>query len=103
MLVNNKLIIVDRGISTYNICNERIEERSTASHNTIVVNSNNSSQVWGGFRVGKRAKVRILNDSKTELEAIHDGYKNLKIFHKRRWYVENDSILIEDSLSKKLF
>ena len=92
-------IIVDRGISTYNICADRIIERSTSSHNTIAINSLNSSEVWGGFRVGKRAKVNILNDSKDKIEAIHNGYKKLKVIHSRKWYFEDNSIIIVDELT----
>ena len=92
-------IIVDRGISTYNICADRIIERSTSSHNTVAINSLNSSEVWGGFRVGKRAKVKILNRSKTKLQAVHDGYSNHQIFHKRTWLIDNKSIMIEDELT----
>ena len=32
-------------------------ERSTSSHNTITIGDYEQTQVWGGFRVAKRAKI----------------------------------------------
>lgn len=63
--VGGKPFIVDTGISTYNKNNRRQYERSTAAHNCITVQDTylNSSEVWGGFRVGRRAKSTILDDN----------------------------------------
>lgn len=49
--------VVDTGISTYNKTARRQYERSTEAHNTVTIDGKNSSEVWGGFRVGKRARV----------------------------------------------
>src|SRR5690606_19561897 len=55
-----KPVIVDTGISTYEKNERRQLERSTASHNTVTINRDNSSNVWGGFRVAERAMVEVL-------------------------------------------
>ncbi|MFW1494674.1 heparinase II/III domain-containing protein, partial [Vibrio parahaemolyticus] len=60
---NGKQIIVDPGISTYTISERRNIERGTSSHNTLSINGYNQSDLWGGFRVGKRAQVKSLEDS----------------------------------------
>ncbi len=98
LYVNNKPIIVDTGTSTYNICQERDYQRSTKAHNTVTVNERNSSQVWSGFRVASRANVTIISDKHNYVSAIHNGYKNYKVLHKRSWYNKKDEIEIKDIL-----
>lgn len=71
-------VVVDPGISTYTISPRRDWERSTLAHNTVTVDGENSSQVWDGFRVGKRATVKILEDKDQALSAIHDGFGDQK-------------------------
>ena len=56
--VDGKPYVVDTGISTYNKTTRRQYERSTAAHNTVIVDGKDSSRVWGGFRVGRRSKVQ---------------------------------------------
>ena len=70
----DKDILVDTGISTYEKNSRRQEERSTVSHNTVSVDDKNSSDTWGGFRVGKRAEVQILNENDQYIKARHNGY-----------------------------
>ena len=69
-------IIVDTGVSTYEKNDMRLRERSTSSHN-CVVSGKNSSDVWSGFRVGKRATVNIGLDDDQKLTATHDGFGGL--------------------------
>lgn len=73
--IDGKPFVVDTGISTYEKNARRQYERGTMAHNCVVVDGKNSSEVWGGFRVGKRAKVTILEDSPTYVKAYHSGYK----------------------------
>src|SRR5690606_25473133 len=74
-------------------------ERSTEAHNTVVVNRKNQSQVWGGFRVAKRATTTIHVDQDGVYEASHDGYKKIGIRHKRKFVFEDNSFAIADELS----
>jgi uncharacterized heparinase superfamily protein len=73
-------VFVNSGISHYNLGLDRLKQRSTVSHNTVVVDDKNSSQVWHNFRVGNRAKIkkRIVNSDKDilHIEAEHDGYSS---------------------------
>ena len=98
LYIDNKPIIIDTGISTYEKNNQRQLERSTPAHNTVVVDGKNQSDVWGGFRVGKRAKIRVLNDKVYYLEAEHNGYK--PVVHSRSFDFIQSGIVISDVLSK---
>ena len=69
-------VIVDTGVSTYEKNDRRLLERSTSSHNCLILDSN-SSDVWSGFRVGKRANVIIGHDVNQKLTATHDGFGRL--------------------------
>ena len=92
----DKPLITEIGTSTYEKNDRRELERSTSAHNCIYVNSKNSSNVWGGFRVGKRAKVRLIEDSQYEKAAVHDGFKDYGLGIQRKIKQINDSFEIED-------
>ena len=90
--------IVDTGISTYNKNERRQYERSTIAHNTVSIGGKDSSEVWGGFRVGKRASVSINFDSENYISATHDGFGKSKL-HTRIFQLDKDSICITDKIS----
>jgi hypothetical protein len=93
----SKPVIVDTGISTYEKNNRRQLERSTCSHNTVQVRSNDSSEVWGGFRVARRAKIIFLQENSTKITARHDGYKHLGIIHERTFENADNCLIITDA------
>ena len=99
--VKDEPIFVDTGTSTYEIGTTREKERATDSHNTVSVNKKNSSEVWGGFRVGNRAKIVELNESNNQLLACHDGYKGLGVIHCRNWRWSEKKIVILDKVKCK--
>lgn len=72
--VDGKPFIIDKGISTYDKTSRRQYERSTAAHNCVVVNGQDSTEVWGGFRVGNRCKATIQRDTPTEITVMHNGF-----------------------------
>ena len=88
--------VVDTGISTYNKTARRQYERSTSAHNTVTVGNKDSSEVWGGFRMGKRAKVRVLSDTENEIMAEHDGFKGC--IHQRKFTINDDVFTINDKI-----
>ncbi|MFD2932693.1 heparinase II/III domain-containing protein [Spirosoma flavum] len=98
LYVDNFPLIVDNGLSTYQIGPRRELERSTSAHNTVAVNGCNSSEVWAGFRVGNRARVTVLTDTKTRLKAHHDGYYRFGVVHERAWFIEPTRFIIHDQL-----
>lgn len=99
-------IIVDTGTSRYGASPERLALRRTSAHNTLAVDGQDSSEVWSGFRVGRRAHVydavfAIGADCKWAFGARHDGYRYLpgRPWHRRDWVVDDNSINIVDSVT----
>lgn len=90
--------IVDSGISTYENDQLRQVQRSTHAHNTVVISNQNSSNVWGVFRVAQRARVTILEERNNLIVAEHDGYKKNKTLHNRSFILNDDSFIINDKL-----
>ena len=97
--VDGKPLLVDTAISTYEKNSRRDEERSTKAHNSVVVNCRNSSDVWGGFRVGRRASVNILFDREDVVSADHYGYKSIGAIHKRTWEFQEEQFCITDIIT----
>lgn len=90
-------LIVDTGTSTYQIGERRTFERSTGAHNTVVISGQNQSEIWGGFRVGRRAKLDILIDEPGRLMASHNGYeRKFGNTHKREFTFDNKNFSIID-------
>jgi hypothetical protein len=96
--IGGKQHIVDTGISTYEKNGSRQKERGTDSHNTVSINGLNSSDVWNGFRVGRRARVNLIIDDEEELVAEHDGYRDIGAIHRRRFVFRDYSVTIVDTI-----
>ena len=94
-------IIVDTGTSTYENNSRRFIERSTQSHNCIIVEDKNSSDVWSSFRVGKRANV-CLKKENPFIQAQSIGI-NSGLRLNRKWSITKDSVIIEDEYLPNLF
>ena len=92
--------IVDTGISTYEKGVRRQYERSTLAHNTVSIDGQDSSHVWGGFRVGKRARVTIEEDTPTRIIAHHNGFDSKKL-HQRTFSISDSGFSIEDKVIGK--
>lgn len=99
----DKPILVDPSISTYNISKRRSWERSSVAHNTITINDANQSEVWGGFRVAKRAKINIVSESQNAISAeIKYEIGNEKIIHKKEIRNGNPLSIIDSINSEKV-
>lgn len=98
-------VMVNSGTSCYGTGSERQRQRGTAAHNTLVIDGQDSSEVWGGFRVARRAQVHSLNiEEKASgfcVDASHDGYRRLsgRNLHRRRWLISDESLVIEDEVT----
>lgn len=94
--------IVNGGTSRYGLGPERQAERGTAAHSTVTVDGENSSEVWAGFRVARRAKPFDLKLAVSEGEVLvscaHDGYKRLsgRPVHRRTWCLRKGTLRVED-------
>ena len=89
-------IIVDTGVSTYEKDEIRSNERSSFSHNCVSLYNENLSDVWAGFRVGKRAVV----DSHSSCDFIQATCKANRVQITRNFQVVSDGLLIEDNIEK---
>jgi hypothetical protein len=96
--VNKQPVFVDTGCSTYEQGSVRLFERGTSAHNTVTVNNLDSSQVWASHRIGKRAKVTILEDKPDKIVAQHNGYLHVGKIHCRTFIQDNRSIRIIDEI-----
>lgn len=96
--IDGKPFIIDTGISTYDKNARRQYERETQAHNTVNIDGLSSSEVWGGFRVARRAAVTYLKEYRNSITACHNGFKQLGIEHQRIFHLNRDEILISDSL-----
>lgn len=96
---NGKQVVIDPGTSTYNISGQRNWERSTKSHNTISIDHFNQSDIWSGFRIGKRAKCNLLNADSNSIIASHSGYANLGFMHTRSFKKVNNQLELFDQVT----
>lgn len=101
-----KRIFVNSGTSCYGNSMERLLQRSTASHNTLMIDRKDSSEVWNGFRVARRAypsEMKVDNRGGDSLRLIcaHNGYQRLKgkPIHCREWVLNENSLAIRDRIS----
>jgi hypothetical protein len=99
--VNGTPVIVDTGVSTYEKNRRRQEERSTGSHNTVMAAGLEQSDMWGGFRVGRRARVFGIEEKNDRIQASHDGYKSLGCVTTRTWEGAPKKITITDRLQAR--
>lgn len=107
MSVGLQRVFVNSGTSEYGLGTERLRQRGTAAHNTVVIDGQDSSEVWGGFRVARRARARLrqVTEAPTAVTvaASHDGYYRLpgRNEHLRQWTLDEKSLHIEDWISGK--
>ncbi len=97
-------VVVNGGTSRYGVGPERLRERGTAAHSTVEVAGQNSSEVWGGFRVARRAypfDLQLQDQAERLLVACsHDGYKRLSgaPVHRREWVLDTGCLQVADTV-----
>jgi len=102
---NNKRCIVNSGVSVYELGERRLFERSTEAHSTVVIDNKNSTDVWSGFRVGRRARVfnrtETIDNEENFIYAEHNGYRKLKgsPIHSRYWEVKENQLEVLDHIN----
>ncbi|MDB0069460.1 heparinase II/III family protein [Flavobacteriaceae bacterium] len=100
LIKNGNPIFVDTGISTYEKNAIRQYERATHSHNTVKIGSKEQTQVWGGFRVAKRAKIIHLTEKPNLIEASHDGYLSDGYKHTRFFLWGEKHLILSDEINR---
>lgn len=94
-------VLVNSGTSLYGNGLERQRQRGTSAHNTVRLDECDSSEVWSGFRVARRARTFDVQYEAVNLAARHDGYRRLpgRPIHSRQWMTVQDGVDIVDELS----
>ena len=99
-------VFVNSGTNVYGIGKERMRQRGTAAHNTVIVAGAISSEVWSGFRVARRANPINLDievsPHRVRVCCGHTGYRQtLKppVIHVREWLMAATELKISDRLS----
>lgn len=98
-------IVVNGGISVYGTGPQRQIQRGTPAHSTVTIDGCNSSDVWAGFRVGRRATVSGQSLSagvdRTVLSADHDGYAflNGSPIHRRTLDLDEGALSVTDVIA----
>lgn len=98
MSLAGRRLIVNSGTSVYGADSERLGQRGTAAHSTVIIDGQNSSEVWSGFRVGRRAQVAVEHFDENSLTAVHDGYRYLpgKPLHRRTFRLSSGKLAVTD-------
>lgn len=102
--LSGQRVFVNSGTSLYGSSQERVRQRGTAAHNTVVIDGKDSSEVWSGFRVARRARpigLSIVSKDPTMVRCSHDGYARLQGSpqHSRSWKLTENTLDIEDRIS----
>jgi len=91
LCLDGRRIVVDSGVFDYEKTPLRAYLRGTAAHSTVRVDGLDQSEVWGAFRVARRAKplyaeLGPLEGGRIEFRGAHDGYRRLpgRVIHERR-------------------
>ena len=98
MSLRGRQVIVNRGTSVYGTGARRLLERGTAAHSTVQIGHHDSSEVWSGFRVGRRAYPVDLKVSDDGISGSHDGYRFLpgRPRHRRLWRLQGNELSVDD-------
>ena len=98
--VGGERIIVNTGVSEYGTSPERLRQRGTAAHSTVEIDQQDSSEVWSGFRVARRARLVERKVGDGEITGAHDGYRRLsgRPLHRRRWCPGNRHLEVIDEI-----
>lgn len=98
-------VLVNSGTSQYGVDAERQRQRGTRAHNTVEINGVDSSEVWAGFRVARRARPRdrsvVIDGERTVVTCSQDGYLRLRgrVVHRRQWETAPGRLCVSDFIS----
>ena len=97
--VDGQRFVVDSGVYQYAPGMMRDYSRSTAAHNTLMVDGHEQTEMWGSFRTGRRARIIFADVSddghQQRLTGLIESYDQY-FRHERTFVVQADSWLIWD-------
>ena len=92
--IHGSPVISDPGISTYEAGDRRNWERSTEAHNTVTFNNQDTADIWGKFRVGRRPHVAIQKESSSEITIhLRHKLKSGDVYNHRRSFVISEKFI----------
>jgi len=91
-------VIVDTGTSTYEVGRTREFERGTAAHNVVQVGDLEQSEVWGSFRVARRARVESMRVGRNSVTARIRAFPPTWVGVERSWTFDGERVTVEDVL-----
>lgn len=90
LALGGRRMVVDSGVHDYENGPERYYARSTRAHNTVSVDGSEQSEIWGAFRVARRAyplgtPLLQRTEHGARFEGAHDGFLRLpgNVVHRR--------------------
>lgn len=86
-------VIVNCGTYAYQ-CEDRGFYRSTAAHNTVMINDTEQSECWSNFRLARRSAARVLQIKENSITLEMKDYKGNIV--KRHICLEEGYLLVED-------
>jgi uncharacterized heparinase superfamily protein len=98
-------VIVDSGVCEYANGPWRDYCRSTRAHNTLQVDGQDQAEIWGSFRLGRRARPTALrwsaSSGQVEVSATHTVYRRLKgeVSHRRRILYDGSCYHVSDEVT----
>jgi uncharacterized heparinase superfamily protein len=97
-------VLVNSGTECYGTGVARLQQRGTRAHNTVVLDGQDSSEVWSGFRVARRARpvgLVVSTSGEIQVRCAHDGYRRLrgKPVHTRQWTLGEGEIVVRDHVT----
>ena len=90
-------IVTDTGTDRYVIDAERKRQRGTAAHNTVMIDGRDSSEVWAGHRVARRAKSEGWSVDGATLALAYRDYRGFRI--RRTLELADDGVRGTDEIS----
>lgn len=103
--LNGIRTVVDTGTYDYENSDERNISRSTRGHNTLMLDEVEQSEIWGVFRVARRAhpldaRIEVRKDGAVVFAGSHDGYCRLRrgITHRREIAYQQGRWIVQDLL-----
>jgi uncharacterized heparinase superfamily protein len=97
-------VLTNSGTSCYGTGPQRQRERATAAHNTVMIDDQDSSEVWHGFRVARRARPINLASAEHAGRLVvtceHDGYTRLagRPVPRRSWRLDAGGLEVGDEV-----
>jgi uncharacterized heparinase superfamily protein len=96
-------LIVDSGVNGYGDDQLRPYFRSTRAHNTVTVNDAEQSEIWGVFRIARRARLLSAtlhgNVDSYVFEGAYQPFHDLSLVHSRRVEGTADGVTVSDRIT----